>query len=36
VNVLGICHAAPPRPILPLADADQRRVAETLERLKLG
>ena len=32
-NLLGLCRAAPPRPILPLPEAAQRRVAEVLERL---
>jgi len=33
-NLLGI-HATPPRPILPLSEAAQRRVGQTLETLKL-
>jgi 4-hydroxy-tetrahydrodipicolinate synthase len=32
---LGLCHAEPPRPILPLPDAVQQRVALTLEQLSL-
>ena len=35
VNQLGLCHAAPPRPILPLPDAVQQRVARALEQLTL-
>ena len=35
VNLLGICHATPPRPILPLAEAAQRRVGKTLKSLEL-
>ena len=34
-NLLGLCRAAPPRPILPLPEAAQRRVAETLKLLGL-
>jgi 4-hydroxy-tetrahydrodipicolinate synthase len=34
-NLLGLCHAAPPRPILPLEAAAQDRVAETLQQLGL-
>ncbi len=34
-NLLGICRAVPPRPILPLAEAAQRRVGQTLEALEL-
>ncbi len=34
-NLLGLCRAAPPRPILPLPDAVQRQVARTLEELGL-
>jgi len=34
-NQLGLCHAAPPRPILPLPDAVQQRVARALEQLTL-
>jgi 4-hydroxy-tetrahydrodipicolinate synthase len=36
VNLLGICRAAPPRPILPLPEAAQRRVGSTLEALELA
>ncbi len=35
VNLLGICHATPPRPILPLSETAQRRVGQTLEALEL-
>ncbi|MGC1304178.1 MAG: dihydrodipicolinate synthase family protein, partial [Caulobacteraceae bacterium] len=35
-NRLGICRAAPPRPILPLDEAAQRAVAETLEAMGLS
>ena len=35
VNLLGICRATPPRPILPLAEAAQRRVGRTLQVLEL-
>ena len=35
VDLLGICHLAPPRPILPLSEAAQLRVAETLSSLDL-
>ena len=35
VELLGICRVAPPRPILPLPEAAQRRVAETLRSLDL-
>ncbi len=35
VNLLGICRAMPPRPILPLSEAAQRRVGETLDALGL-
>jgi 4-hydroxy-tetrahydrodipicolinate synthase len=34
-NLLGLCQAAPPRPILPLEAAAQDRVAETLQQLGL-
>ena len=34
-NQLGLCQTAPPRPILPLAGAAQRKVAEVFERLEL-
>ena len=36
VAALGICRAEPPRPILPLPEPALRRVAETLECLKLS
>ena len=35
-NLLGLCRAAPPRPILPLPEAAQSRVGEVLEQLKLA
>jgi 4-hydroxy-tetrahydrodipicolinate synthase len=35
-DLLGLCHADPPRPILPLAAEARARVAETLEALKLS
>jgi 4-hydroxy-tetrahydrodipicolinate synthase len=34
-DVLGICRAEPPRPILPLAGAARQRVADTLAALSL-
>ncbi len=34
-NLLGVCRAVPPRPILPLSEAAQRRVGETLAMLEL-
>jgi 4-hydroxy-tetrahydrodipicolinate synthase len=34
-NILGICHATLPRPILSLPEAAQRQVAEVLHRLGL-
>jgi 4-hydroxy-tetrahydrodipicolinate synthase len=34
-NILGICRATLPRPILPLPEAAQRNVAEVLHRLAL-
>jgi 4-hydroxy-tetrahydrodipicolinate synthase len=34
-GLLGICHAEPPRPILPLSGAATERVRETLEALDL-
>ncbi len=34
-NLLGLCHAQPPRPILPLPDIAQRRIADTLKGLGL-
>jgi len=33
VSVLSLCEVVPPRPILPLTDADHRRVAEALDVL---
>ena len=35
-NLLGICRAAPPRPILPLSEAAQQRVADMLKTLNLS
>ena len=35
-DVLGICSAEPPRPILPLSGAARQRVAETLRALGLN
>ncbi len=35
-DLLGICSAEPPRPILPLSGAARRRVAETLQALGLS
>jgi len=32
-TILSLCKADPPRPILPLSDADHRRVAEALDAL---
>ncbi|QRM32934.1 dihydrodipicolinate synthase family protein [Microvirga sp. VF16] len=32
-NILSLCEALPPRPILPLTDADCRRVASALDAL---
>ena len=34
-NILGICHAAPPRPILPLPEAAQRQIGGVLRELGL-
>jgi 4-hydroxy-tetrahydrodipicolinate synthase len=34
-NLLGICRTQPPRPILPLPDVAQQRIARTLETLEL-
>ena len=36
VNLLGLCAAAPPRPILPLPEAAQRRVGQALAALDLA
>ena len=36
LDILGLCHAVPPRPILPLPAAARRRVAETLAVLDLS
>jgi len=36
VNLLGICRAAPPRPILPLPKAAQQQVRQTLAALALA
>ncbi len=35
-DLLDICHAAPPRPILPLPEAARQTVAETIRTLDLG
>ena len=35
-DLLGICHAEPPRPILPLSGAARQRVADTLDALDLS
>ena len=35
-DLLDICHAEPPRPILPLSEAARQRVAETIEALGLS
>jgi 4-hydroxy-tetrahydrodipicolinate synthase len=35
-NLLGLCHSEPPRPILPLGEAAQRRIARVLQELELG
>ncbi|AWN51207.1 dihydrodipicolinate synthase family protein [Methylobacterium sp. 17Sr1-1] len=35
-DLLDLCHAAPPRPILPLGEAARRRVAEVIRALDLG
>lgn len=35
-DILGICHAKPPRPILPLAGAARQRVADVLKVLDLS
>ena len=35
-DILGLCRAAPPRPILPLPDAVRGEVAAVVERLGLG
>ncbi|ACL63305.1 dihydrodipicolinate synthase family protein [Methylobacterium nodulans] len=34
-NLLGICRAQPPRPILPVPDQVRQRIGETLTRLEL-
>ena len=34
-DLLGICHNAPPRPILPLGGPARQRVADTIEALSL-
>ena len=36
VNLLGLCRAAPPRPVLPLPEAAQRRIGQTLDALGLA
>jgi 4-hydroxy-tetrahydrodipicolinate synthase len=35
-DLLGICRAAPPRPILPLSEAARQRVIDVLETLNLS
>ncbi|HEY1753486.1 MAG TPA: dihydrodipicolinate synthase family protein [Caulobacteraceae bacterium] len=35
-DLLGLAHAAPPRPILPLGEADRARVAEALKAIELA
>ncbi len=35
-NLLGLCRAVPPRPILPLPEAAQRRVDEVVRQLQLA
>jgi len=35
-KLMGLCRTVPPRPILPLADDVQRRIARTLDELMLG
>ena len=35
-DLLGICRAAPPRPILPLSETARQRVADTLKALNLS
>ena len=35
-DLLGICRAAPPRPILPLAGPARQKVADTLKVLDLS
>ncbi len=35
-DLLGICRAEPPRPILPLSGAARQKVAETLRALDLA
>ncbi|GJD63595.1 hypothetical protein MPEAHAMD_3765 [Methylobacterium frigidaeris] len=34
-GLLDLCHAAPPRPILPLGEDARRRVAEVIQALDL-
>jgi len=36
VNLLGLCRAVPPRPLLPLPHEAQRRISQTLDMLKLA
>ena len=36
VNLLGLCRAAPPRPILPLGEDAQRRIGKVLHALGLA
>jgi len=35
-NILGLTQAKPPRPILPLSEAAQARVATVIEELELS
>ena len=35
-NLLGLCHTAPPRPILPLAGEARQQVAAVLDRLNVA
>ena len=35
-DLLGICRAEPPRPILPLPQASKQRVADVLKTLELS
>ena len=35
-NLLGLCSALPPRPILPLTEEAQRRIGQTLDALGLA
>jgi 4-hydroxy-tetrahydrodipicolinate synthase len=35
-EILGVCNAEPPRPVLPLSDAAKQKVAQVLRELKLS